>query len=128
MDFLKKIFRKESGPPKWDVKPPSQRPAPRVRQADDDGDTAVATQKPAKPEPKLADGQEPDLYLNDTGSMSLELEAEAIPEDNPYESRSSDDTRQKDQRAIFSLPQIQVATHHLSWAPPTCNNVIRDRH
>lgn len=101
MKFIKKLVGKEDEKtPTWDIKPPSQRPAPRKRVEADA--PPVAKQK-----------KEKNPFLDDNALDAMTLEPDAIPEDNPYKTPNweedlENDTRKLKAIAIDDIPEDPV--------------------
>ncbi len=93
MKFIKNLLGKQEETPKWDIKPSSQRPAPRKETAFDE------SLPPLQPKEK-------DPFLDDERLASIQLEADAVPEDNPYQSHSWQDELDSDTRKLKTI-QIQ---------------------
>jgi hypothetical protein len=92
MKLLNKLLGKDTGTPTWDIKPESERPPPKARE-----------QKAAPPPPPAAQNEEPDPFLDDLAVESMELEAEIIPEDNPYDTLSWEDSMENDTRKLKTI-------------------------
>ena len=78
MKFIKKLLGKEDAtPPVWDIKPPSERPVVRRR-----------TQVFEQPVAPQSQNKEKDPFLDDDFLDTMTLEADLIPEDNPYQTHT----------------------------------------
>ncbi len=95
MKFIKNLLGKQEETPKWDIKPSSKRPAPRKETAFDE---PLPSLKPKEKNP----------FLDDEQLDSIQLEADAVPEDNPYQSQSHSwqDELDNDTRKLKTI-QIQ---------------------
>ncbi len=91
MKFLKTLLGQEEKTPTWDIKPPEERPAPRKRLVDEE------------PPPPAAKKQESDSIFADHELSSFEIEADAIPDDNPYQTYSWEKDPENDTRKLKTI-------------------------
>ena len=91
MKFLKNLLGQEDDKPKWDIKPPEQRPAPRRR--------AAAADECAQPAKK----KEPNPFLDDSFE-DMEIVNETSPaEMDPYASNAWKYDQEADTRKLKTL-------------------------
>lgn len=90
MKILKSLFGKEQPQtPSWDIKPPAERPAPRVRRDMEPTvpleHAAATTEAPGPQNPQKK--AEPNPFLDDPmlDTMSLEADDLNFPESDPYQ-------------------------------------------
>ena len=99
MKFLKKLMGQEDKtPPQWDIKPPSERAAPRKQAAFDE------------PLPSEQPPEEEDPFLNEDFLDTMSLEADVVPEDNPYSTLTWDKNRENDDTRKMKTIQIGEKT------------------
>jgi len=93
MKFLKTLLGKDTDEiPSWDIRPPSERPPPRGR-------------KPVEETPVSAPAKKKKLnpLFDDDAMNSLQLEAEAIPDDNPYQTSTWEQDLENDTRKLKTI-------------------------
>ena len=92
MKFLKKLMgQEEKATPQWDIKPPSERPAPRKAMVFDE---PLPSEQPPK---------EKDPFLDDEFLDTMTLEPDAIPEDNPYATTTWETQMENDTRKLKTV-------------------------
>jgi hypothetical protein len=93
MKFLKSLLGKESEKvPTWNIRPASERPAPKPRKVSAD----------ALPEPAPAK-KESNPFFDDEALNALQLEADAIPDDNPYSTYTWEQDLENDTRKLKTI-------------------------
>jgi hypothetical protein len=107
MKFMKKLMGKsEQEKPKWDIKPPSERPLPKKQ--------AAAVREPV---PDLPDDNEKEKnpFLDDEMLDTMELEVDLVAEDcdNPYDTISWTQSFENDSQKLRNV-QIGRATEKKS--------------
>lgn len=90
MKFFKNLLGKPEETPTWDIKPSSERPAPRKE--------TVFNEPLPSTQPK-----EKDPFLDDERLDSMHLEADAVPEDNPYKTPTWLDDMDNDTRKLKTI-------------------------
>jgi hypothetical protein len=92
MKFIKTLLGKqdETPTPKWDIKTPSEHPTPRK-------ETVFEEQLPSK-QPK-----EKNPFLDDEALDAFALEADAVPEDNPYQTLTWEQDLDNDTRKMKTI-------------------------
>lgn len=90
MKFFKTLLGKEEETPTWDIKPPAERPASRKKTVFDE---PLPSQKT----------KEKDPFLDDEMLDTMKLEAEAVPEDNPYDTLTWEQGLDNDTRKMKTI-------------------------
>ena len=90
MKFIKSLLGKGDETPTWDIKAPSERPASRKETVFDE---VLPSGKP----------KEKDPFLDDEMLDTMKLEADAIPEDNPYETLTWEQELDNDTRKMKTI-------------------------
>ena len=96
MKLIKALLGKKDETPKWDIKPPSERPAPRK---------SKVIEEPAP----VAEKKERNPFLDDEALDTLALEVDDINDDNPYATHSWQIDPENDTRKLKTI-QIGQAT------------------
>jgi hypothetical protein len=91
MNFFKKLLGQQEARPDWDIKTPAQQPARRKTTADEGPPPVVRQQKEKNP------------FLDDDALNSMQLEADTVPEDNPYKHANQDDDPENDTRRMKTI-------------------------
>ena len=91
MKFLNKLLGKDEERPTWEITPSADRPARKQATALDEPPPAVTAQ----------DGKNP--FLDDDSLGNMQLEADASPEDNPYQTHSWQDDPENDTRKMKAI-------------------------
>ena len=101
MGIFKSLFGgKSESEPTWDIKPASERPAAWTEDKSAKRDTDA-------PAPK-APAEEPNPFLDDKMLDTMQLEAETLHEDNPYETHSWEMDPQNDTRKLRTIQSGKV--------------------
>lgn len=93
MKFFKSLLGKEpEKAPTWDIRPASERPAPKPRAAKAE---PLPDQLPAK--------KESNPFFDDEALNALQLESDAIPDDNPYSTYTWEQDLENDTRKLKTI-------------------------
>jgi hypothetical protein len=106
MKFLNKLLGKDDDTPKWAIKAPTERPAARKRNA------TVAAEVETAPQPKAKDP-----FLDDPTMNTMSLEADFVPEDNPYVSKSLEDEMEDDTRKLRTIQTSDKFEKPIAYNP-----------
>ena len=90
MKFFKNLLGKQDETPTWDIKPPTERPVSRKETTFDE---PLPSTKP----------KEKDPFLDDEMLDTMQLEADAVPEDNPYQTHSWEQDLDNDTRKLKTI-------------------------
>ncbi len=96
MKLIKRLLGQPEETPQWDIKPPTERPAARKQSSFEES-------------PKPASEKEKNPFLDDEMLDTIQLEAEAIPDDNPYQTHTWEQDLENDTRKLKTI-QIGKAT------------------
>ena len=88
MKFINKLLGKDEARPTWEVKPSAERPARKQATALDEPPPAVSSKNEKNP------------FLDDDSLGSMQLESDASPEANPYQSHNWQDDPENDTRKM----------------------------
>ncbi len=96
MKFLKSLIDKKEDPatPSWNIKPQGQRPAPKPKASQAEFEIPPEASKPKK---------EKNPFLDDAALDTMALEAEAIPDDNPYATFTWEQDPENDTRKLRTI-------------------------
>jgi len=97
MKFVNKLLGRSDEPPKWDIKPPAERPAARKKV--EAFEEPLPSQQP----------QVKDPFLDDELLDNIQLEDDISPEDNPYQTHTWEQDLENDTRKLKTI-QIGEAT------------------
>ena len=103
MGIFKSLFGgKSESEPTWDIKPASERPP--AWEEDKSAKTKIDTSIPKAP------AKEPNPFLDDEMLDTMQLEAETLHEDNPYQTHSWEMDREEDTRKLRTIQTGKLET------------------
>jgi hypothetical protein len=104
MKFVKKLLGKPKPVPTWDIKPTSERPAPRKRTAEEADEPEVLQVSPEVDPFDDIPGEEKNPWLDDEMLDTIQLEADDLKDSECYQTNTWEQVFDTDTRKLKTIP------------------------